>query len=183
MNQKIVFQTKQAKDLENYKGKTVVVHAVRPNFEGEGFQKFSYVGVIDPELKESISIALGYFVLNVKGVQLNCDFVVSEKATVNDCFVMSVQDAKTGKVLYENGTSLKFDGKEYNGTGKIECSENGEYLNKFNGKPAILLNTFEKDGEKCMRLKLTNKVTYVGRIPKNFKLQETNLESENEETL
>lgn len=173
MFQKIYFQTKQARDLENYKGKTVVVHAVRPTHNAEGFQKFKYFGVIDPDMKEEISISLGYFVLNVGGVHINCDFIVKDKANINECFVMSVEDPETNKVIYENGTSLKFEGEELVGTGKINLSEE-HYLNKFNGQSAILLNTFQNHNQNYMKLKFSDRFAYIGSVPKDFKLLETN---------
>lgn len=180
MFQKIYFQTKQARELENYKGKKIIVHAVRPNHNGEGFQKFKYVGVVDPDLKNEISISLGFFLLKVGNIHLNCDFVVKDKANVEECFVMSVEDPKTNKVIYENGTDLKFEGEEILGTGKITGVDE-HYLERFDGRPAILLNTFEKDNQNYMKLKISDRLTYIGNVPNNFKLVETNFKLVNEE--
>lgn len=177
MFQKIVFQTKEAKALENYKGKKVVVHAVRPNLQG-GFQKFRYEGVISKDLKEPISIALGYFLLDADKVQLNCNFVVSEKAKTDECFVMSVEDAETQKTLYENKTSLKFCGPELEGNVKLEGFEQSKYLNKFNGTSAVLLAVYKKGEQDYAEFKVSNNLTFFERLPKDFKLKTVKTEVE-----
>ena len=180
MFQKINFHTKEARDLENYKGKAVIVHAVRPNHNGLGFQKFKYVGVVDPDLKNEISISLGFFILKVGKIHFNCDFVVKEKAKLNECFVMSVEDPETNKIIYENGTDLKFEGEEIPGTGKITGVED-HHLERFEGRPAILLNTFKRQNQNCMQLRVSDGLAYIGKVPEDFKLVETDFQPVNEE--
>lgn len=180
MLQKIMFQTKQARDLENYKGKAVIVHAVRPSHDKLGFQKFKYIGVVDPDLANEISISLGFFILKVGKIHFKCDFVVKDKADVSECFIMSVEDPETNKIIYENGTNLKFEGEEIPGTGKITGVED-HYLNRFEGEPAILLNTFKRQDQDCMELRVSDRLAYIGNVPKDFKLVETNFELVNKE--
>ena len=111
--------------------------------------------------------------MNVEGLHLNCKFIASEKANYNECFVMSIEDAETHKTIYENGTSLKVDGEEILGTGKIFGVEE-HYLSQFNGQPAILLNIFESHNQDFMKLKVSDKFAYIGNIPEDFKLSEQN---------
>ena len=185
MFQKIYFQAEQAKNLENCKGKKVIVHAVRPNIHAAGFQKFMYEGVIDKGQKEQISIASGGFYLDVGNILFFCKFIVSERANPNECFVMSIEDPETHKTIYENGTSLKFDGEEMLGSGIITGLEDDRYLGQFNNKPAILLNTFNRDDHDYIELKVSNNLTFIGQKPENFQLKSIdakNVETE-EETL
>ena len=170
MFQKVVLKKERSKLLEEYRGKKVIVHAVRPGHHGNGFQRFKYSGVIDENIKAPISLSFGCLFLNIDNMLQKCKFLISTKASFDECFVVSIEDAETNEMIYDNDVVLKADGNEMVGNGNISSVDENDRLSEYNGKPAILLNTFENNGQKYMKLRVSNKLTYIGKMPKDFKL-------------
>lgn len=74
---KMAERAKNIRNLNNYKGKQVIVHAVRPVFYNKAlvkYQKFQYVGKINRKFDENISMTLGRFILAIGKNYMICKF-------------------------------------------------------------------------------------------------------------
>lgn len=172
---KMAERAKNIRNLNNYKGKQVIVHAVRPVFYNNvlvKFQKFQYVGKINRKFDDNISMTLGRFILVIGKNYMICKFKFSKNAEnrFGECYVMSVEDAKTQQQIYSSDTKLNITESEMVGNGIITGVENDELLKKYDQKPAILLGTYEVKNQKYMELLLAKDFIYKGKIPENFKL-------------
>ena len=172
---KMAERAKNIRNLNNYKGKQVIVHAVRPVFYNKAlvkYQKFQYVGKINRKFDENISMTLGLFILAIGKNYMICKFKFSKNAEnrFGECYVMSIEDAKTQQQIYSSDTKLNIAESEMLGNGVITGVENDELLKKYNQKPAILLGTYEVKNQKYMELLVAKDVIYKGKIPDGFEL-------------
>lgn len=172
----------QLKDLNNYKGKEVVVHAYRTHLNAGMLenQYFAYRGVIDEKIINKISYNHPYFILDCNGVDLICKFYESTGLYHHECTVVSIDDAKTGEQILKNIYVRDEPTNEIIGAGLISGVKGNKRLENLVGDPAVLLETHvTKDGQKYMRLLLKNGSACYSNIPNNFKLKE--VESKNAE--
>ena len=181
MFQKVVLKKERVKLLKEYRGKKVIVHAVRPDNDCNSFQRFKYTGFIDSNINASLSLSLGCLFLNINNMLQKCRFLLSTNARYDECFVISVEDAETHEIIYNNDVMLKFSGNEITGNGIISGVNEDDRLGQYNGKPGILLNTFESNGQKYMKLRVANKLTYIGEMPNGFKLINENDKTKDDE--
>ena len=166
-------QAQQARNLENYKGKKVIVHAVVP-FKVENkfkaYQKVKYAGVYEENSKFVNTLKDGYLNLDIDGITMKCLFLPTEHLTIGECCVRYIQDAETKEIIYKNNRDFETLDKEILGNGVLSGLTTENFLAKFEGKNGVLASTSILNGKACMSLMLSNKLTYCGGVSKNFRI-------------
>ena len=165
----------QLKDLNNYKGKEIVVHARRTHLNKcvQEDQYFVYKGKIHDKTLNKIGHSFSYFILDCDGVDIICNFNSGSTLHNYECTVITIDDAKTGETILKNIYEKKEPQNELVGSGIISGVKGNRQLENYVGEPGVLLEVHDSaDNEKYMKLLLSNGVACHTNMPKTFSLKQ-----------